>query len=247
MNFLIAASILAFASAAPVDFNTVDYSGVDWKTVDYSGIDWNTVDYGNIDWKTVNYNVDWKTVNYNGAAATPTATAASTVATASATPTGVANGFTLISSRSGSNVHLLPIYAKGNKLQLGGTAPQSCTPPGVNVPVQNYTSYQVSPSGNMGLRVVVPGGQQVYVAQDGTVSYTTPHSGNTGTGSTVTGFSLSDAARPALQFQGKRGFAACPDEGVYTVTYLDFSSRTDCLGIDLLATDASSSAAAWEW
>ncbi|ORY75789.1 hypothetical protein BCR37DRAFT_395467 [Protomyces lactucae-debilis] len=265
-NALIASSIVAFASAAPapVDYKTVDYCGVDWNTVKYD-VDWKTVDYSGIDWNTVKYDVDWKTVNYGAptpaaaAAAGPTPVgtpaAASSAAPAATSAPAVANAFNFISTRSGDiNVHLRPLYAKGNAIRIGGTVPNSQTP---NVPqlagfpTTSTTSFLIA-SGRASLAVSVPGGQQVYVNSDGRLSYTVPHSGNTGTDSTVTGFSVasSGSSNVNLNFNGKNSFLACPVSGAageYDIYAAEKTTRTDCTGISILGTPNANPPQAWQW
>lgn len=247
---LIAASIISFVAAAPapVDWSTVDYSGVDWNTVDYSGIDWKTVDYSGINWSTVNYGGQ---TTATPAPTAPTSTLATSVTAApSATASSIPSGpYGFISIHSGdSNVHLQPIYAQGT-LRLGGTAPQSYTPAGVDVPQTSQLGINVG-FNTAGLSVAVPGGQQLYVKSDGTLGYTQPHSSFTGDGSVTTGFSLKSASSPNLMFNNKEQFLACPvseSAGVYEITVSEKTSRTDCTGISVFGTLLKDYAGAFEW
>lgn len=76
--------------------------------------------------------------------------------------TAAQNYFGVMSTRSASPVHLLPLTARGGKFYLGGAGPSSYCPP--NLPEG------ACPSGNstvlaggdvtLSLGVVVPGGQQ---------------------------------------------------------------------------------------
>tara|TARA_R110002003_G_scaffold63_7_gene5852 strand:+ start:13686 stop:14000 length:315 start_codon:yes stop_codon:yes gene_type:complete len=67
----------------------------------------------------------------------------------------------------------------------------------------------------LSLGVIVPGGQQVYVAPDGALSYTQAHSAYIPTGSIVDGFSREYPAAGQqfgyLNFD--TGFVACPASG----------------------------------
>jgi hypothetical protein len=279
-NAFIASSIIAFAAAAPaaqpvdwskVDYSGVDYSKVDWNKVDYSNvdyskIDWSKVDYSNvdyskIDWNKVDYSqVDWAKVNY--AAINPSQTTAGTPAPAatSAAPAStssapaVANAYNFISTRSGDlNVHLRPFYAKGSSIRIGGTAPTSQTPnvPALaGFPTTSTTTFIVA-NNQASLAVSVPGGQQVYVAADGKLSYTVPHSGNTGSGSTVTGFSVAPAGSNVnLNFNGKNNFLACPVSGTageYEIYAAEKATRTDCTGISVLGSADANPPQAWQW
>ncbi|ORY75793.1 hypothetical protein BCR37DRAFT_383951 [Protomyces lactucae-debilis] len=174
---------------------------------------------------------------------------------ASSAPAAV-NTYNLISTRSGDiNVHLRPLYAKGSAIRIGGTAPTSQTP---NVPQlagfpsTSTTSFIVA-NDRASLAVSVPGGQQVYVNSDGRLSYTVPHSGNTGTGSTVTGFSVSPMATGPnvdLLFNGQESFLACPvadAAGEYEIFAAEKTTRTDCTGISILGSANPNPPSAWQW
>jgi hypothetical protein len=164
-------------------------------------------------------------------------------ATASSTPE-VDNGyFGVISSRSASPIHLLSLTARGGKFYLGGGAPSSYCPTesvgAENCPAGNTTVLAGGDS-TLSLGVVVPGGQQVYVAADGSLSYTGAHSAYIPEGSVIDGFSREEPEGGAdfghLNFEG--GFVACSaGEGqgyqVYGATD-DAELADDCLGFSAL-------------
>jgi hypothetical protein len=135
----------------------------------------------------------------------------------SATPAPPATGpqyFSVISARSASPVHLLPLTARGGKFYLGGGPPSSYCP------VEQVGS--ACPSGNstvlaggdktLSMGVIVPGGQQVYVGPDGALSYTGAHSAFVPEGSIRDQFSreapVGSNAFGYLHFE--TGFVACP-------------------------------------
>lgn len=261
---IIAASIFAFVQAKPVpqgvDYSTIDYSnnGVDYSTIDYSnnGVDYSTIDYSN-------NGVDYKTINYNAAAPTPVATSTvqtgastrSPVSVVAPTSTGINLAFSLISVHSGDvNVHLRPIYAANSTIKLGGpTTPQSFTPSGIDVPTTNRTTFSTGDS-VLALRDVVPGGQRVYMGADGTLGYTVPHSGLVPEGAVATGFSLSEpgtdgkSPNQVLLFDGRNNFLACPNgDTSYNVVVSNKSTRTDCVGLVMVAGNATAVPAAWQW
>ncbi|CAN9392346.1 unnamed protein product [Alternaria alternata] len=171
----------------------------------------------------------------------PEHTTTVTVGQPSATPTPPANDngyFGVISSRSASPIHLLPLTARGNKFYLGGGATQL-----------------LLPGRTLSLGVVVPGGQQVYVAPDGALSYTTAHSAAIPAGSEQTGFSRTAPANGNafgyLNFD--TGFVACPAANVTADGYQVFgqvaSGATfgdDCLGFSAL-TVAVDQPGAWQY
>lgn len=261
-NSLIASSILAFVAAVPAP--AAEPQNIDWKTVSYN-VDWKTVDYSGIDWKTVSYdfsNVDWKTVNYGGA--TPVPTTARATSTAKASPTSSAaqtsataapvGPYSFVTARSGSPVHLLPIYPAGT-LQIGSSSsPFSYTPPsvaaaGVSVPVTQAAQFNVG-QGTAGLDVGVPGGQQLYVKSDGTIGYTQPHSGSIPSGASTREFSIQKGTgTDQLLFNGKAQFLACPlsgKSGQYEITVAEKTTRTDCTGVGIVGA-ITSGVAAYQW
>lgn len=93
----------------------------------------------------------------------------------------------------------------------------------------------------LALGVIVPGGQQVYVAPDGALSYTGAHSGYIPPGSIVDGFSREQPAAGQqfgyLNFD--TGFVACPagdGQGYQVFGQVDGGKfGSDCLGFNALA------------
>ncbi|KAL1793840.1 hypothetical protein ACET3X_007261 [Alternaria dauci] len=145
-----------------------------------------------------------------------TATVTSSQPSATPSPPTTDNGyFGVISSRSASPIHLLPLTARGTKFYLGGGPPSSYCPAETigaeNCPPGN-TTVLAGGDVTLGLGVVVPGGQQVYVAPDGALSYTVAHSAYIPEGSHVDGFSRTAPANGNafgyLNFD--TGFVACP-------------------------------------
>lgn len=123
--------------------------------------------------------------------------------------------FTVISQRSASAIHFQNMNARGGGFFLGGKGPSSYCPGSVigeeNCPAGNTTTFA---GGNqtLSLGVVVPGGQQVYVAPNGALSYTTAHSAYIPEGSIVTGFNRTAAPNSDAfgYLTWEDGFIACP-------------------------------------
>lgn len=70
--------------------------------------------------------------------------------------------FSVMSARSASPIHLLPLNAIGGKFFLGGS-PSSYCPPSIGDACQNYPGNDTVLAGGdatLSLGVVVPGGQQ---------------------------------------------------------------------------------------
>ncbi|KAF1350164.1 hypothetical protein BDV97DRAFT_282314, partial [Delphinella strobiligena] len=102
--------------------------------------------------------------------------------------------------RSGSDFQNGAINANGNYIWLNkATAGQT------SAKRDTVNTVFSGGEGTLSLDVSVPGGQQVYVAKTGELSYTTPHSADTHDG-TQTGFSINGSGN--LQFEAS-GFLAC--------------------------------------
>ncbi|KAF2477855.1 uncharacterized protein BDR25DRAFT_4618 [Lindgomyces ingoldianus] len=159
--------------------------------------------------------------------------------------------FGVMSARSGSNIHLLPLNAIGGKFFLGGS-PSSYCPPEVGTACPPGTSTVLAGGvGTLSLGVIVPGGQQVYIAPDGTMSYTAPHSAYKPEGSVVDGWSRSPVNDQFgyLTFSG--GLVACPVDANNKPwqVYGQIASVTlspQCLGFSALTINGTE-AGAWEY
>ncbi|KAG6010035.1 hypothetical protein E4U21_000477 [Claviceps maximensis] len=113
--------------------------------------------------------------------------------TAAAT-TGPPSAVTLAVKLPNNAINELPIAANGGKFWVGKPTSHYC-PPNVDkdggCPSGDETSIWVSTEfTTCALNVVVPGGQQVYVAPDNSLSFTQPHSAYVPPGSDVMGFRL---------------------------------------------------------
>ncbi|QPG95080.1 hypothetical protein C2857_007595 [Epichloe festucae Fl1] len=123
----------------------------------------------------------------------------------------------------GSPVHNRPLEASGNKFWIGKPTSTYCPLNAEECPKGKDTTIWV---GNelttCGMNVVVPGGQQVYVAPDGSLSYTQAHSAFVPPGSTRDGFCLLPERPDGLRELAisSRQFFACPeakDSGVWQI------------------------------
>jgi hypothetical protein len=193
-----------------------------------------------------------------------TTAVASLLAAAAAAPTAIqpvarqaesSPYFGVIAQRSASPIHFQPMNARGGRFYLGGKGPSSYCPEEVvgpeNCPAGNVTTFA---GGNqtLSLGVVVPGGQQVYVAPDGALSYTQAHSAYIPPGSTVTGFSRTKAPNSDAfgYLNWEKGFIACPgaaEDGwqVYgNIANGTFSN--DCLGFSAIASPGNAPGA-WQY
>jgi hypothetical protein len=157
------------------------------------------------------------------------------------TPAPSSGYFGVISARSASPIHLMPLTARGGKFYLGGGPPSSYCPESVGsgCPAGNDTVF-AGGDGTLSLGVVVPGGQQVYVAQNGALSYTIAHSANIPAGSIVDQFSK-DAPSNGNSFgylNFELGFIACPagaGNGYQVFGQVDGGKfGSDCLGFSAL-------------
>ncbi|KGO73251.1 hypothetical protein PITC_002820 [Penicillium italicum] len=115
--------------------------------------------------------------------------------------------FSVISARSASPVHLLPLNAAGTYFWLGGHAHTYSPIPGI--PNTNQT---VITNGHS-LDVEVPGGQAIYVDNKGALRFTSPHSAYEPAGSSNGPFEyIPGTSFGHWNFKGlgASGFMACP-------------------------------------
>jgi hypothetical protein len=177
-------------------------------------------------------------MKYNVLALTALASAVS--AQAAPAPTGY---FSVISARSASPVHLLPLQARGGKFYLGGSTSSFCPEniPASSCPAGN-TTVLVGGDKTLSMGVVVPGGQEVYIGPDGAMSYTVAHSVFVPEGSVRDEFSREAPATPTTGFgylHFETGFVACPSAGNAT-EYQVFGQvdgatfGSECLGFNML-------------
>jgi len=104
------------------------------------------------------------------------------------------------------------------------------------------------------MNVVVPGGQQVYVLENGEIGVTGPHSAAIPEGGVTTPFSYTAPSGAGgnvgkLEFNGS-SFSACPSgtEGEYQIFANGVAkfTRTDCLGI-IIGTAETQTEPVWEY
>ncbi|EKV12358.1 IgE binding protein, putative [Penicillium digitatum] len=180
--------------------------------------------------------------------------------------------FGVLSARSASPIHLLPLNAGGTYFWLGGNAHTYSPIPGI--PDTNQT---IITDGHF-LNVEVPGGQAIYVDNKGALRFTSPHSAYEPAGSSNGPFEYT----PGTSFghwnfkgRGAHGFMACPTtnsttsansttsyrrsrRGAATPRWQVFAALKnatvpsgkvqDCLGFDALAVPVdTTTAVAWEY
>jgi len=176
---------------------------------------------------------------------------------------------TIFSIRSGSPIMYEPLNAIGGQFFLGGS-PSAYCPPQVEklhaCPSGNYTVLEIIPStGTAALDVVVPGGQQIYIAKTGQLSYTQPHSAFIPSGAITTGFKIGKPAANTLQeVTAVEGFLACPknskndassspyqvfvDVKGFTDKQAPSGKKSDCLGFGAFGHKfTAETAGAWEY
>ena len=90
----------------------------------------------------------------------------------------------------------------------------------------------------------------VYIAPDGALSYTVPHSAHTPEGSVLTGWSrmISDAhGGPVVLGNDRRPAMACrKEEGVYQIYVKYLEDMPDCVGLEV-RTYGAGGIVAWEY
>jgi len=169
---------------------------------------------------------------------------------------GVPTAFTVMSVRSGSPIQYLALNAAGQKFWLGGNTASYC-PTTVNpCPPGNVTVIL----GGYSMDTEVPGGQQIYVAPDGSLSFTQAHSIYIPTGSALGPFTVTAGvpdARYSFTGWGASGFMACPNTASDPTSWQVFAALqnatvptknvNDCLGFDALALNYTGTVPAWQY
>lgn len=185
------------------------------------------------------------------------------VSAVAAAPTSCDINFTMMSLRSASAIHFGRVDASGTKFYIGLERPSSYCPtppvPASSCPSGNSTAVSFGQSG-MSLDVMVPGGQRIYIAPDGSLSYTIAHSGFMPPGSITEGFTLGPKQENTLRtITHKRGgFIACPvkkNTGPWKVfvgkvnnTVVPSGHAADCLGFNNEAVEFTSEKfGAWQY
>ncbi|KAI1822989.1 hypothetical protein F4861DRAFT_512308 [Xylaria intraflava] len=137
-----------------------------------------------------------------------------------------------------------PINAAGGKFYINRESSTYC-PDGVSgLDCSAFdgtgTSLEVNDDTTIGLVVTVPGGQPVYVAPDGSLSYTQAHSIYIPPGSIADGFALPLAphlGKPTLIFQGRTWYLCpvTPDETVDGIFQVFATPAADnCVSTEIL-------------
>ncbi|TGO63832.1 hypothetical protein BOTNAR_0095g00300 [Botryotinia narcissicola] len=178
--------------------------------------------------------------------------ASSAAATPIVSARAASDAFGLISIRSGTNLQNQAITASGGRLWIGKDTSSYCPDTVVsNCPEGTSTTF-VSGGNALGLNTEVPGGQQVYIATDYSVSFTQPHSADTH-GGVVSGWNYiagENGSLGSLSFPDY-GFIACPGEGagVYGVFLTPGGSGTgNCTGIAVATVPYTGQGpSAWEY
>ncbi|GAB7347285.1 hypothetical protein MBLNU459_g3371t1 [Dothideomycetes sp. NU459] len=151
-----------------------------------------------------------------------------------------------VSIHSGSSIQYASINANGNAFYLGKSTSSYCPTEVVDdCPAGNGTSF-TGGDGTLDLSVEVPGGQQVYVAADGSLGFTVAHSGYIPTGANTTGFAV---VSPNLQYNGN-DWVACQEE-TGSAVYKIFAAAVDASPKNCTAfafyTQSTSGVGAWEY
>lgn len=117
------------------------------------------------------------------------------------------------------------------------------------------TNLRRNPKANLLQQAVeVPGGQRIYVAPTGALSFTAPHSGAIPPGSAQVAFTNTPGPSFgyfSFQGLGATGFVACPVENggpVYQVfADVEGGDWAKCLGFNALSSQYDGEFAAWEY
>ncbi|CRG91352.1 hypothetical protein PISL3812_08400 [Talaromyces islandicus] len=167
----------------------------------------------------------------------------------------------LTALRSASPIHFGSINAANSKFWIWGPGPKTYCPPNITG-CQKTNSTLIDlylDNGAAGLYANIPGGQDIFVAPDGSLSFTEPHmEGVFPPGSIAySGFTYTAPAEPGtvaiLGFKGNgsTGFVACPRKGAYPwQIYVQLPGKnytSGCLGFDVSAANVTNAPLPWEF
>lgn len=178
----------------------------------------------------------------------------------------------LIALRSTTAIHLSTVSENGLKFWIHKDTATYCPPQAEPCPSKSNpsppsnTKLKTAPAGNstqllasttsegISLNANVPGGQQVYVASDGSLSATQAHSANTGDNGLRGPFEYTPAPTSSVGslLFNNLSFTACPvatDPNVYQVFalgYPGFVAGTGCIAFNL-GTYPGTSSPVWQY
>ncbi|EOD48974.1 hypothetical protein GTA08_BOTSDO10587 [Neofusicoccum parvum] len=158
--------------------------------------------------------------------------------------------FVGLSVRSASPIHYGSINAAGSKFWIGKETSSYCPSEVVDcAPYPGNVTVFAGGDPTLGLSTAVPGGQQVYIAPDGSLSFTQAHSAYIPEGSVTDGFTTSQSSGFGI-LSWTNGFIACPSANgtfPYQVYGGGYSNNTACLGFDFLTSNYTGTAGAWQY
>ncbi|KAI1477721.1 hypothetical protein F4774DRAFT_388346 [Daldinia eschscholtzii] len=150
-----------------------------------------------------------------------------------------------------------PINASGGKFWINKAPDAKCPSDVEDLDCSKYPGTETIFNGGNGtvfLNVGVPGGQQVYIAENGALSYTTPHSGKIPDDAIVTGFSRTQSVAwgaPVNLYNSNKTWYICPvgegepREKVYQV-YVGKTDKEGCYWT-MVRTYQAEGGGAWEY
>ncbi|KAL8959439.1 MAG: hypothetical protein Q9193_003699 [Seirophora villosa] len=124
--------------------------------------------------------------------------------------------FGIIAARSASPVHLRPVNANGGAFWIGKETASYCPLTDQSQCPPGNSTVLAAGGGGASMNVIVPGGQQVYVAPNGALRFTIAHSAYVPAGSAIDGFNATvgeiNGSLGHFTFNGlgADGFLACP-------------------------------------
>ncbi|KAI0117458.1 hypothetical protein F4814DRAFT_448459 [Daldinia grandis] len=150
-----------------------------------------------------------------------------------------------------------PINASDGKFWINKSPNTKCPTDVGDLDCSKYPGTDTTFTGGNGtifLNAGVPGGQQVYIAEDGSLSYTEPHSGKIPDGGIATGFSRTQSVAwgaPVNLYNSNKSWLICPvsegepREKVYQL-YVGTSDKEGCYGT-MVRTYRSEGGDGWEY
>lgn len=160
------------------------------------------------------------------------------------------SSFAAIAARSGSKFHLSSINAHDQRFWLGLDTSSQCPRGEAHCARGNVTTFDGG-SDALSMSVQVPGGQEVYIAQDGALGFSLAHTPPGSEAIASKGFAKSEGRLFGGLSYVDGGFFACPVEGSPTVWQIfvnisHFRQSWSCVSFDVLTVNTTG-IGAWEY
>jgi hypothetical protein len=155
----------------------------------------------------------------------------------------------VLSIKDESVIYFQRLAARDGALWVNGGTAKYC-PESADCPKNDYDMDFSFADGALSMGAVVPGGQQVYIAQNGRIEYTAAHSSSIPEGATTTGFALRDLHENDFAYlRHEDGMMACSTgkDDIYELfVKVPGFNEQDCVLVKIF-TNPIDEPAAWQY